>query len=157
MFQVYFGAFDFVVYGIAAIFANYLADAICREMEERERVYEPGNKEVSNTDPPLILDTQIFELRGQLVVKKADIPAPVPDGVKVFSLRGDPVVQIRDLQNIYETVAIEAGQVLRKWEQWKPQRSRKKPRKQKQKRSPIREVASLNGGTKHGTTPAFAV
>jgi hypothetical protein len=139
MFHVYFGGFDFVMYAIAALIAICLADVICNEMEEQEQlakefeqkvttnqpVHLSGLQEEVEKDSPLILDIQIYELHGQLVVKVDDISIAVPNKIKTFSLRGDRVIRLSDLQNVYGTVAIEAGQVISKWEQWNQQRKAK--------------------------------
>ncbi|OLP16614.1 hypothetical protein BST81_20680 [Leptolyngbya sp. 'hensonii'] len=169
MFHIYFGGFDFVMYAIAALIAICLADVICNEMEEQEQ-FGKESKEVITTqsahlsgsqegvakDSPLILDIQIYELHGQLVVRRDDISIAVPGNIKTFSLRGNRVIRLSDLQNVYGTVAIEAGQVISKWEQWNQQRKAKPKR---QHRKPIQEVASLNGngGAGHGTLSAFSV
>ena len=170
MFHVYFGGFDFVMYAIAALIAISLADVICNEMEEQEHFAKEFKQEVTTTqsvhlsgsqeevikDAPLILDIQIYELHGQLVVRRDDISIAVPGNVKTFSLRGDRVIRLSDLQNVYGTVAIDAGQVISKWEQWNHQRKTKPKR---QHRKPIQEVASLNGsgGAGHGTLSALSV
>ncbi|MGB3494717.1 MAG: hypothetical protein WBA57_18460 [Elainellaceae cyanobacterium] len=162
MFHVYFGGFDVVVYAIAAVFAIYLADAICSGIEGREQVEKQVKQEVYATQPApiksvwsepkasdslLVLDAQIYELRGQLVVRVDDMSGSVPGEVKTLSLRGDPVIRISDLQTLYQTVAIDAGQVIQKWKQWSKQ---KKKQPKKQHRNPIKEAASLNGGIRHG-------
>ncbi|MGI0485517.1 hypothetical protein ACN4EK_08790 [Pantanalinema rosaneae CENA516] len=170
MFHVYFGGFDFVMYAIAALIAICLADVICNEMEEQEQFAKESKKEVTTIQPvhlsglqeevatgsPLILDIQIYELHGQLVVRRDDISIAVPGNVKTFSLRGNRVIRLSDLQNVYGTVAIEAGQVISKWEQWNQQ---KKTKPKRQHRKPLQEVASLNGngGTGHGTLSALSV
>jgi glutamate dehydrogenase/leucine dehydrogenase len=170
MFHVYFGGFDFVMYAIAALIAICLADVICNEMDEQEQFAKESKKEVTTTQPvhlsgsqeevatgsPLILDIQIYELHGQLVVKMEDISIAVPGKVKTFSLRGDRVIRLSDLQDVYGKVAIDASQVISKWEQWNQQ---KKTKPKRQHRKPIQEVASLNsnGGAGHGTVSAFSV
>lgn len=160
MFEVYFGAFDIVMYAFAAVFAIYLADASCDEMEEREQIENQAAKEVNTTrsaplsdspvekgeDLSLILDSQLYELRGQLVVRVDDVPIGVPGEVKTFSLRGDPVIRLADLQKISGVVAIDAGQVIHKWEQWSKQQ-KKKPKKRH--RNPVKEAASLNKDAGH--------
>lgn len=169
MFQVYFGAFDVAMYAIAVMFAIGLANAICHEMDEREQVNPQGIKEVSTTqsaqistqpveqtkETPLILDAQLFELRGQLVVRKGDIPDSVPTEIKTFFFRGDPVIWLTDLLKVCGIVAIEADQVIRKWEQWSQQKKKKESKKRH--RSPIREAASLNGGAGHGLASTLTV
>lgn len=170
MFHVYFGGFDFVMYAIAALIAICLADVICNEMEEQEQFAKEFEQEVTTAQPvhlsgsqeevaknsPLILDIQIYELHGQLVVKMEDISIAIPGKVKTFSLRGDRAIRLSDLQDVYGTVAIDAGQVISKWEQWNQQRKTKPKR---QHRKPIQEVASLNGngGVGHGTLSALSV
>lgn len=168
MFHVYFGAFDFVVYAIAVFFAIYMGNALCDEMEERDRLKNQTGKEVARTQPahdtaspqgkgaqdrPLILDAQLYELRGQLVIRKDELPVSVPSGVKTYTLRGDPAIRLSDLQQVFDTVAIDAGQVIHKWEQWS--KPKKKPRKRH--RNPVKEAAALNGGARHGAASTLPV
>lgn len=166
MFHVYFGAFDWMAYAIAGIFAIVLSGAICSEMDEQEQARAVEQKKVSPTqsveqplEAPLILDAQIFELRGTLVVKKEDLAIALPDEIKALSLRGDPVIRLIDLCQVYGTVAIEAEQVIRKWEQWSQQQQKKKPKPKQRNPEPIEEVARLNGGGGfgHGTPSALTV
>lgn len=156
MYHIYFGVFDFVLYAIAGIIAIFLADAICNEMTEREQLETVEELEVSTTQPieerrniSLILDAQLFELHGTLVVRKGDIPASLPSEISALSLRGDPVIRLTDLCHTYGTVVIDVKRVLHKWSQQK-----KKPKKRSQK--PV-EKAALNGGSGYGTTSALTV
>jgi hypothetical protein len=127
-----------------------------KEVTTTQSVHLSGLQEEVAKDSPLILDIQIYELHGQLVVRVDDISIAVLGKVKTFSLRGDRVIRLSDLQDIYGTVAINAGQVISKWEQWNQQRKAKPKR---QHRKPIQEVASLNGngGAGHGTVSALSV
>ncbi|MEP1079372.1 hypothetical protein NDI52_28595 [Leptolyngbya sp. PL-A3] len=134
MLHIYFGAFDFVMYAIAVIGAIFLADAICDEGNEQQRLQE-GGKGASQglaqpEEGPLIVNGPIFELHGTLVVKKSDVPIVLPEGLKALSLRGNPVIRLSDLVETYGMVALDATQVIQKWEQWKEWKRKKKPRKQ---------------------------
>lgn len=160
MFHVYFGAFDFLAYAIAGIFAIFLAGAICDEMDDPKRLKTIENQEVNAVlaetivETSLVLDAPIFELHGTLVVKKSDIPFPLPDAIKVLSLRSDLVIRLTDLCNVYGRVAIDAEQVIHKWEQWS---KHKRQKKKEQSRKPIETAVTLNGGSGYGTDPAFTV
>lgn len=145
MLHIYFGAFDFVMYAIAVIVAIFLADALCDEGNEQQRLQE-GRKEafqglVQQKEGPLIVNGPIFELHGTLVVKKSDVPIVLPDELRTLSLRGDPVIRLSDLVETYGMVALDATQVIYKWEQWKEWKRKKKPKKQtpepKAKRGPL--------------------
>jgi hypothetical protein len=150
MFHVYFGAFDVVLYAIAIIGSLYIADAVSGELESDSVVQRQGNKEglkIEETgmkgERPLILNGPIFELNGTLVVKRSDIPIGLPEVVRSYSLRGDPAIRIQDLQNIFGSVAIDARQFFTKWQQWKPRRRKKHPKKESR---PLKGAAEINGG-----------
>jgi len=101
MLHIYFGAFDFVMYAIAIIGAIFLADALCDEGNEQQRLQKGGKgtsqRLVQPETVPLMVNGPIFELHGTLVVKKSDVPIVLPEGLKALSLRGDPVIRISDL------------------------------------------------------------
>lgn len=158
--QLLSGLCDFLMCGVVGIVLIVLAALVCNEVESYGRLNISRQEEVLVSEPvetedsTLILKAQLFELHGTLVIKKINIPVTLPTKLKVFSLRGDAVVRLSDLQDFYGTVAIDAEEVLRKWEQWNEH-----PRKKQKSRSrkPLREVALLNGGFGHGTPSALPV
>ncbi|MEP1075190.1 hypothetical protein NDI52_07260 [Leptolyngbya sp. PL-A3] len=151
MLHIYFGAFDFVMYAIVLIGAIFLADAICEERDEQKRLQkrEKGIPQVlvQTEAVPLIVNGPIFELHGTLVVKKSDVPIVLPEGLKALSLRGDPVIRLSDLLETYGMVALDATQVIYKWEQWKEWKRKKKPKKQTSELKA--ERGPLNNGSRH--------
>lgn len=162
MFHVYFGAFDLVAYAIAGMFAIVLASALCKEMDDQEQLKTVANQEVNTVqlaesviEPLLVLDTPFFELHGTLVVKKGDLPVLLPEAIKVLFLRGDPVIRLTDLCHAYGRVAIDVTQVIHKWEQWSQHKRKKKSKTQSGKQ--IEAAVTLQGGSGHGTDPAFTV
>ena len=73
-----------------------------------QQVAEPTTEAAENTEeerPVLNLqETRLYKLRKQSVVKLADIAFKLPESIKQYKLRGEPVVFLSTLENYMEVV-----------------------------------------------------
>lgn len=73
-----------------------------------QQVAEPTAEAAENTEEELpvlnLQETRLYKLRKQSVVKLADIAFKLPESIKQYKLRGEPVVFLSTLENYVEVV-----------------------------------------------------
>ena len=73
-----------------------------------QQVAEPTTEAAENTEEELpvlnLQETRLYKLRKQSVVKLADIAFKLPESIKQYKLRGEPVVFLSTLENYMEVV-----------------------------------------------------
>ncbi|MEL6161541.1 MAG: hypothetical protein AAFR18_20215 [Cyanobacteria bacterium J06627_32] len=144
MIDLYFGAFDVVLYALAFIAAIMISGGICDVMESAAPIpepvpfqspalsyvsCEPSIQPVSTsvieaqsivpltTEPsrdaegiqsrPVVrlADIRLYKLHQHSVVLLSALPFSIPDRIKRYMLRGEPVVRLSSLQEIATVLA----------------------------------------------------
>mgnify|MGYP001801380333 CR=1 FL=1 len=143
MFELYFGAFDLVLYALAFIAAVMISGGICDVLESDATALESNSpspvfsyvscepsihptatlsiksqpvKESSAQKTPSLDSTQnkpilqmsdikLYRLHQRSVVLLSALPFSIPDTVKRYMLRGEPVVRLESLQAIATVIA----------------------------------------------------
>ncbi|MEO1619619.1 MAG: hypothetical protein AAFU53_01150 [Cyanobacteria bacterium J06632_3] len=143
MFELYFGAFDLVLYALAFIAAVMIFGGICDVLESESLVRQPAStrpgpsyiackplfqpiatlsiksppvQEPSAEIPSSLMNTQrkpilrisevrLYKLHQQSVVQLSALPFSIPDTIKRYMLRGEPVVLLEALQAIATVIA----------------------------------------------------
>ena len=145
MFELYFGAFDILLYVLAFITAVMLSGGICDAMESTAAAAaktpsqrttlsyvscEPPSLQPSTSiaiAPPAaegaieptetlskaiqakpvlrLSDIKLYQLHQRSVVLLSALPFAIPDSIKRYVLRGEPVVRLESLQAIATVIA----------------------------------------------------
>lgn len=144
MFELYFGAFDVVLYALAFITAILISGGICDAMESSAPIPEPvaiepsalsymscepsiqpmATSVISTQDvaPPIVdpgfrvetvqskpvvrmSEIRLYKLHQHSVVLLSALPFSIPDRIKRYMLRGEPVVRLASLEEIATVLA----------------------------------------------------
>lgn len=144
MFELYFGAFDILLYVLAFIAAVMLSGGVCDAMDAAAPISattkpsqrttptyvscEPlrqvtrattvelradekaiaSTQSSSSAETKLVLrlsDIKLYKLHQRSVVLLSALPFSIPDSIKRYVLRGEPVVRLESLQEIVTVLA----------------------------------------------------
>ena len=148
MFELYFGAFDIVLYVIAFITAVMLADGICDGMGANDLRVDSAEFIAAESTPDLayvaclpssqcavaisveipasdvvlsdldqpsatkqakpvlrVSDVRLYKLHQKSVVLLNALPFSIPNTIKRYMLRGQPVIRLEALQDIATVIA----------------------------------------------------